>query len=146
MQRKATLLPNPHYNNRSMFDTWPRDLGCQWRDSLDGLHVDLTDLDSRLWKRLAAPRLPELFSWQARPRRSESWELKTGDNEAALHSQKGRIVPLQTTAASVWAYCDGSVTVEQSCNALFAHFSNRTRFTVAREVRNALLSLRRWGP
>ena len=28
--RKATLLPNLYFKNRSMFDTWLVDLGCEW--------------------------------------------------------------------------------------------------------------------
>lgn len=29
--RKTTLLPNTYHKNRSMYDTWLRDLGCQWQ-------------------------------------------------------------------------------------------------------------------
>ena len=31
--RKATLLPNSYHKNRSMYDTWLRELGCEWRDA-----------------------------------------------------------------------------------------------------------------
>lgn len=31
--RKVTLLPNSYHKNRSMYETWLRDLGCEWRDA-----------------------------------------------------------------------------------------------------------------
>lgn len=31
--RRATLLPNNYFKNRSMYETWLRDLGCGWRDA-----------------------------------------------------------------------------------------------------------------
>lgn len=31
--RKTTLLPNSYHKNRSMYDTWLRELGCEWRDT-----------------------------------------------------------------------------------------------------------------
>jgi polysaccharide pyruvyl transferase len=31
--RKATLLPNSYHKNRSMYETWLRELGCEWRDA-----------------------------------------------------------------------------------------------------------------
>lgn len=31
--RRATLLPNIYFKNRSMYETWLRELGCGWRDT-----------------------------------------------------------------------------------------------------------------
>jgi len=31
--RKTTLLPNNYHKNRSMYETWLRELGCEWRDA-----------------------------------------------------------------------------------------------------------------
>lgn len=31
--RKTTLLPNSYHKNRSMYETWLRELGCGWRDA-----------------------------------------------------------------------------------------------------------------
>jgi hypothetical protein len=31
--RRATLLPNFYFKNRSMYETWLGELGCEWRDS-----------------------------------------------------------------------------------------------------------------
>lgn len=31
--RKVTLLPNSYHKNRSMYETWLRGLGCEWRDT-----------------------------------------------------------------------------------------------------------------
>lgn len=31
--RKTTLLPNNYHKNRSMYETWLRKLGCEWRDA-----------------------------------------------------------------------------------------------------------------
>jgi len=31
--RKTTLLPNSYHKNRSMYETWLRGLGCEWRDA-----------------------------------------------------------------------------------------------------------------
>ena len=30
--RQATLLPNSYYKNRAMYDTWLKQLGCDWQD------------------------------------------------------------------------------------------------------------------
>jgi hypothetical protein len=35
--RRVTLLPTHYHKNRSMYDTWLRDLGCEWSDSPLGL-------------------------------------------------------------------------------------------------------------
>ena len=32
--RTAVLLPNRYHKNRSMYETWLRDMGCHWRDRL----------------------------------------------------------------------------------------------------------------
>jgi hypothetical protein len=31
--RRATLLPNIYFKNRSMYETWLGNLGCEWRDA-----------------------------------------------------------------------------------------------------------------
>jgi exopolysaccharide biosynthesis predicted pyruvyltransferase EpsI len=31
--REVTLLPNRYWKNRSMYDTWLKDLGCRWREA-----------------------------------------------------------------------------------------------------------------
>jgi exopolysaccharide biosynthesis predicted pyruvyltransferase EpsI len=31
--RKTTLLPNGYHKNRSMYETWLRELGCEWSDA-----------------------------------------------------------------------------------------------------------------
>jgi hypothetical protein len=32
--RRVTLLPNSYHKNRSMYDTWLKDLGCEWSDTV----------------------------------------------------------------------------------------------------------------
>lgn len=32
--RRVTLLPNSYHKNRSMYDTWLKDLGCEWSDAV----------------------------------------------------------------------------------------------------------------
>lgn len=39
MQRKTTLLPNTYYKNRSMWETWLHDLGCEWADHPEQLQT-----------------------------------------------------------------------------------------------------------
>lgn len=34
---RVELLPVTYHKNRSMYETWLRDLGCRWRDNLTGL-------------------------------------------------------------------------------------------------------------
>ncbi len=38
--RRATLLPNIYFKNRSMYETWLGGLGCEWRDAPSGAPGD----------------------------------------------------------------------------------------------------------
>lgn len=33
--RKAAILPNSYHKNRAMWETWLKDLGCEWLDSIE---------------------------------------------------------------------------------------------------------------
>ncbi|MFT5112682.1 MAG: exopolysaccharide biosynthesis predicted pyruvyl transferase EpsI [Parasphingorhabdus sp.] len=65
MGRRVTLLPNSYYKNRSMYDTWLKDLGCNWLDNPEPVQVENEDTLAGLYKRLSgSPR--QCIPWHAR--------------------------------------------------------------------------------
>lgn len=140
LDRRVTLLPNSYHKNRSMYETWLRDLGCRWRNSADGIKADLDGTIARLWQRFAAPP-SALVAWQDHPARTAAWECVQGSEGTELRSEDGKSLRLSPTAALVWSLCDGEWSVEDMCRALAEQFEQKLP-GVARDVQLILRDFR----
>jgi len=138
--RRVTLLPNSYFKNRSMYETWLRDLGCRWRNSVDGVRTDRPAIIENLWKRLSTSP-SSLVPWNHHPARDSSWELVHVEDKAELHRDDGTSVRLNPSAALVWSLCDGSWSVEDLCFAIAEQY-RQEQLAVARDVQAILQGFR----
>jgi exopolysaccharide biosynthesis predicted pyruvyltransferase EpsI len=106
--RRVTLLPNSTGKNRAMYETWLRDLGCQWLPDPGPIRYDRREMAETLWTRLApAPR--EGLPWHAVCREVETLEPELLEDErVAFLDDTGRtIARVDSNAFAVWSLCDG---------------------------------------
>jgi hypothetical protein len=143
MGRQVTLLPNSYDKNRSMYDTWLRELGCHWRDTLEGVRFDRDRVSRGLWKRFViAPSLA--LPWSARPERRSGWETVEAGSEIELRAESGTVIRCNRAAGFVWKLCDGRSTVEELCNILADGYRDG-RLEVTRDFLETLRTLHDHG-
>jgi len=134
--REVTLLPNSYFKNRSIYDTWLRDL-CNWRDDLSGLDYDKNGAERRLYQRLAgAPS--SVFDWAAVPIPKKGYFIEPkGENYLLIHVDGGGSGSLECneTALMVWQLCDGERSIDQIAQLLIDAYPDNCAL-VARDVQS----------
>ncbi len=138
--RKTTLLPNSYHKNRSMYETWLRDLGCRWRRDANAFRAVVEVDAGGLWKRLCAPP-SQLVPWHERPVAKASWRLEWDQTRAVIRRGPGNEVALNAAAAVVWQLCAGEWSVEDMCEALAAQYE-RPILEIGRDVQEILRNFR----
>ena len=139
VNRRVTLLPDASGNNRAIYETWLKDLGCRWRYRLGDMKTSRDDIVDRLWKRLSSPP-SGLIRWNMQPCRNEGWELITSDDSTLLRSSDETEITLNSTAMVIWSLCDGDASVEDICSALSEHYQ-QPMLEVAKDIQQILSNL-----
>jgi len=135
--RNVTLLPNNYHKNRSMYETWLEDLGCNWQDTTDAVEYDRVHVEELLWKRLGG--VPsEILDWNIRPVPSSLCQTdKKMDIEEYLSSCSSYEQLDLYKPGVLGSLCDGKRTIEEIIMVIYSHFPGRLVST-ALDVQTAL--------
>lgn len=139
--RKTTLLPNSYHKNRSLYETWLRDLGCRWRRDAGSISADVDVAANGLWKRLSTPPSSGL-PWHHCPVARESWRLEWEESNPVLREGADKAIRVNAAAAVVWQLCNGEWSVEDMCEALSAQYE-RPILEIARDVQGILRNFKK---
>lgn len=141
VNRRVTLLPDASGNNRAVYESWLKELGCRWRNGLSGIESQRQSITDNLWKRLSSPP-SGLIGWHTRPCRDEECKLIQTEDSVILRKPDETEIHLNPTAMVVWSLCDGEGTVEDICSALAEHY-HAPVLDIARDVQTALQNFKR---
>jgi hypothetical protein len=138
--RAVTLFPNSYHKNRSVFETWLSELGCQWRDDLDGVE-DTSGQAITECRRYLASSPSNSLRWSLAPMRFEGQYWESGDEGTRIYDSQGqRLTTCDELGGILMGLCDGTRDIEEITDVFVdAYPSDPLR--VAADVQQALLTL-----
>lgn len=142
--RDVTLLPNSYDKNRAMFETWLKDLGCSWRDDLQGVQIDRERATDLVWRRLSGSPA-RLLPWAAQPRQVDghSW-TETAERHELRNAAGKQVVCCDDASRVVWDLCDGRRSMDQVAALIGDRYPHR-RIEVAADVQTIVRRFIRAG-
>ena len=133
--RCVTLLPNSYHKNRSMHETWLRDLGCHWMETPKHINYDKQHIEHHLWKQLAGDT-SGMFDWTVRPLRRELISAHSSNNQASQLSHYSNYNTLVSRDPNlIYAFYNGENSIEEIVLQLSEHFPHE-RVAIARDMIN----------
>ncbi|MFT5114825.1 MAG: hypothetical protein ACI8P9_004167 [Parasphingorhabdus sp.] len=119
---RVTLLPNNYHKNRSVYESWLRDLGCSWLDSPADLPVMAEEDTKRLMFDLAGLK-SQLLPWNYRPKLQSGFTLEEIDQGRQLIPPRSRQpIQLNASAGLVLDLCDGQINIREMVQVLTEQF------------------------
>ncbi len=140
-EREVHLLPGNYHKNRSLFDSWLKDLGCKWCENVEGLPDISPNCVDRNYTSLAVPKSREI-PWHMTPTLVDDVELTNSGNEIILRSIKNCLeVNLSVATEKYIEAIDGRRSIQQVCEAVKEQ-NSQSMLEIARDAQFLLTTLR----